>query len=129
EGLCVVLHTIATTSRTQGLLEELKLSNAELAKRTSDLEDKARHLALVSRYKTEFLANMSHELRTPLNSMLILARLLADNDVGNLDPEQIEYASTILSSGQDLLGLINHILDLSKIESDTLQSALGPGAL
>jgi len=129
EGLGVVLNTIATTSRTEGLLEELKVSNAELAERTSDLEDKARQLAQVSRYKTEFLANMSHELRTPLNSMLILARLLADNDRGNLNPEEIEYASTILSSGQDLLGLINQILDLSKIESGKVQVDLQPVAL
>ena len=129
EGLGVVLNTIATTSRTEGLLEELKVSNAELADRTSDLEDKARQLAHVSRYKTEFLANMSHELRTPLNSMLILARLLADNDRGNLDAEESEYASTILSSGQDLLGLINQILDLSKIESGKVQVDLQPVAL
>src|SRR4051812_20889582 len=126
EGLGVVLNTIATTSRTEGLLEKLKVSNAELAERTSDLEDKARQLALVSRYKTEFLANMSHELRTPLNSMLILARLLAENVRGNLDPEEIEYASTILSSGQDLLGLINQILDLSKIEAGRVQVDLRP---
>jgi signal transduction histidine kinase/HAMP domain-containing protein/ActR/RegA family two-component response regulator len=126
EGLGVVLNTIDTTSRTEGLLEELQVSNAELAQRTSDLEDKAKQLAQVSRYKTEFLANMSHELRTPLNSMLILARLLADNDRGNLDPEQIEYASTVLSSGQDLLGLINQILDLSKIEAGQVQVDLRP---
>ncbi|MFL5410990.1 MAG: HAMP domain-containing protein, partial [Myxococcales bacterium] len=126
EGLGVVLNTIDTTSRTEGLLEELQLSNAELAQRTSDLEDKAQQLAQVSRYKTEFLANMSHELRTPLNSMLILARLLADNVRGNLDAEQIEYASTILSSGQDLLGLINQILDLSKIEAGRVQVDLRP---
>src|SRR3954466_7110601 len=126
EGLGVVLNTIDTTSRTEGLLEELQVSNAELAQRTSDLEDKAQQLAQVSRYKTEFLANMSHELRTPLNSMLILARLLADNDRGTLDAEQIEYASTILSSGQDLLGLINQILDLSKIEAGRVQVDLRP---
>jgi len=129
EGIGVVLNTIATTSRTEHLLEELKASNAELAKRTSDLEDKAQQLALVSRYKSEFLANMSHELRTPLNSVLILARLLAENSGGNLDAEQVQYASTIHSSGQDLLGLINQILDLSKIESGRLQVDLRPVAL
>jgi signal transduction histidine kinase/CheY-like chemotaxis protein len=126
EGIGVVLNTIATTSRTEQLLEELKASNAELAKRTSDLEDKARQLALVSRYKTEFLANMSHELRTPLNSVIILARLLAENAKRNLDPEQVEYASTIHSSGNDLLVLINQILDLSKIESGRLQVEVAP---
>jgi signal transduction histidine kinase/HAMP domain-containing protein len=126
EGIGVVVNTIATTSRTEQLLEELKSSNAELARRTSDLEDKARQLALVSSYKSQFLANMSHELRTPLNSVLILARLLAGNARGHLDPEEITYASTIQSSGQDLLALINQILDLSKIESGKLQVDLRP---
>jgi signal transduction histidine kinase/HAMP domain-containing protein/ActR/RegA family two-component response regulator len=126
EGIGVVLNTIATTSRTEHLLEELKASNAELAKRTRDLEDKARQLALVSRYKSEFLANMSHELRTPLNSVLILAKLLAENPRGTLDAEEVQYASTIHSSGQDLLMLISQILDLSKIESGKLQVEVRP---
>src|SRR3989442_54902 len=129
EGVGVVLNTVATTSRTEHLLEELKASNAELARRTSDLEDKARQLARVSTYKTEFLANMSPELRTPLNSLLILARLLADNAKGHLDTEEVEYASTVHSSGQDLLALINQILDLSKIESGKLQVEVRPVAL
>ena len=128
-GVGVVLNTVATTSRTEHLLEELKASNAELARRTSDLEDKARQLARVSTYKTEFLANMSHELRTPLNSLLILARLLADNAKGHLDTEEVEYAYTVHSSGQDLLALINQILDLSKIESGKLQVEVRPVAL
>jgi CheY-like chemotaxis protein/two-component sensor histidine kinase len=60
---------------------------------------------------------MSHELRTPLNSTLILAKLLADNKEQNLSTEQIKFAETIYSAGNDLLVLINDVLDLSRIEA------------
>src|SRR6185436_7558630 len=63
----------------------------------------------------------SHELRTPLNSSLILAKLLADNKEGNLTPEQVKFAETISSAGNDLLALINDILDLSKIEAGKVE--------
>jgi two-component system, chemotaxis family, sensor kinase CheA len=89
----------------------------ELEKTKMELEENAEQLALSSRYKSEFLANMSHELRTPLNSLLILARLLADNEDGNLKEKQVEFARTIYSSGNDLFQLINDILDISKVES------------
>jgi HAMP domain-containing protein/CheY-like chemotaxis protein/signal transduction histidine kinase len=99
---------------------EVERKNREIEQAKIALEDRAQQLSLSSKYKSEFLANMSHELRTPLNSLLILARLLADNREGNLDPRQVEFAQTIYTAGADLLSLINDILDLSKIESGTM---------
>jgi len=104
--------------------EEVARKNSEVEQARNQLEEKARQLALTSKYKSEFLANMSHELRTPLNSLLILAKLLADNPEKNLNDKQVDFARTIYSSGQDLLTLINDILDLSKIESGMMNVTL-----
>ncbi|WP_189488541.1 response regulator [Asticcacaulis endophyticus] len=99
----------------QARLLEVQRDNLEQSQ--SEIALKAQELEQASRYKSDFLANMSHELRTPLNSSLILAKLLGDNPEGNLSEEQIKFARTIQSSGNDLLLLINDILDLSKIEA------------
>ncbi len=106
---------------------EIKNEEIELARR--GLEDKAAQLALSSKYKSEFLANMSHELRTPLNSMLILSRLLGENEDGSLTDRQVEFAQTIHSAGNDLLSLINDILDLSKVEAGRMEVDMAPVAL
>jgi signal transduction histidine kinase/HAMP domain-containing protein/CheY-like chemotaxis protein len=106
---------------------EVKNDEIELARR--GLEDKAAQLALSSKYKSEFLANMSHELRTPLNSMLILSRLLAENEDHSLSEKQVDFAQTIHSAGNDLLSLINDILDLSKVEAGRMELDMAPVAL
>ncbi len=104
--------------------EELEQTNEELSERSvlleeknTEIQKKSEALELTTRYKSEFLANMSHELRTPLNSILLLSRLLSENNNKTMDNEEIEFAKVIQSSGNSLLGLIDEILDLSKIEA------------
>jgi CheY-like chemotaxis protein len=123
--------------------QALEESNAQLEEQTQALEhhrdrleitqatlaERAAQLARTNQYKSEFLANMSHELRTPLNSTLILAKLLADNKDGNLTADQVRFAQTIHSSGEDLLALINDILDLARIESGRMRISAEPVTL
>jgi HAMP domain-containing protein len=106
------------------LLSEQNAINRRVEISKRNIEEKAGQDAASSKYKSEFIANMSHELRTPLNSLLILAQQLEDNPDHTMSDAQVQYASVIRSSGNDLLNLLNDILDLAKVESGTVSIEL-----
>jgi signal transduction histidine kinase len=99
----------------------IALQNARLFR---ELEAKSRELEIASRHKSQFLANMSHELRTPLNAILGYGEMMADGIYGELPPAAKDVLGRVDASGRHLLGLINDVLDLSKIEAGQLTLAL-----
>ncbi len=119
----------------QAQSEELEESNVQMEEQQQQLTQQTQELnrqkdimlqakeeaEKASAYKSEFLANMSHELRTPLNSIILLSKLLKENQNSTLDANDTQKASVINKAGQELLLLINDILDLSKIESGNMQ--------
>ncbi len=106
-----------TNSQLEEQAQMLEEQKGALENQQNLLLERAADLERANLYKSQFLANMSHELRTPLNSTLILAKLLADNKDGNLTEQQVKFARTISTAGNDLLALINDVLDLAKIEA------------
>ena len=114
-----LLQTFATQSA-------LAIQNARLFR---EIEEKGRQLEVASQHKSQFLANMSHELRTPLNAILGYTELILDEIYGEV-PEPIrDVSSGSGTSGQHLLGLINDVLDLSKIEAGQLTLSLDDYAM
>jgi signal transduction histidine kinase len=98
----------------------------QVAERTADLSAANAELARAARLKDEFLASMSHELRTPLNAILGMSQALQEQIYGGLTSKQAEALQTIGESGEHLLGLINDILDLAKIEAGKMELAIEP---
>jgi signal transduction histidine kinase len=95
----------------------LAIQNARLFR---EIEEKSRQLEEASQHKSQFLANMSHELRTPLNAILGYTELMADGAYGESSEKMLGVLKRLEANGKHLLGLINDVLDLSKIEAGQL---------
>src|SRR5262249_57362995 len=101
----------------------------QTGRRSRETGPKGGGLGVASRHKSQFLANMSHELRTPLNAILGYTELLVDGIYGDVPQKAADVMTRIDRSGKHLLGLINDVLDLSKIEAGQLGPRLPPHSL
>ena len=99
-----------------GAAQQLVQQRNDLTRAQASLEEQARELEQASRYKSEFLANMSHELRTPLNAIIGFSEIMENGLFGPLGDKYTDYVKDIRSSGGYLLGIIDDILDMSRIE-------------
>ena len=114
-----LLKTFATQSA-------LAIQNARLFR---EIEDKSRQIEAANRHKSEFLANMSHELRTPLNAIIGFSEVLLDPSLEVSGEERSQFLTDIFTSGKHLLGLINEILDLAKVEAGKMELQIEPALL
>ena len=129
EGLGPALKNAELYEALRGKNRQLDEQNKELLRRQRKLLEKTREVEAASRLKSEFLANMSHELRTPLNVIIGFSELMLDQVPGPANKKQRQCLEDIMSSGRHLLGLIDQILDLSKIESGKTELKLAEVAL
>ena len=137
-GAMTLAHTAAPDETTQNFLTQLgqqlgialqnldqytnlQTLSGQLQARQAEIESKNQDLERADQMKSEFLANMSHELRTPLNAIIGFSELLQEQFYGPLNKQQDDYLGNIRTAGEHLLGLINDILDLSKIEAGRME--------
>jgi len=119
KGIVELLDTFAVQS-------VVAIQNARLFR---EIEEKGRELEIASKHKSQFLANMSHELRTPLNAILGYTELILDSIYGDIPERANAVLARVQANGRHLLGLINDVLDLSKIEAGQLTLSLGAYSL
>ncbi len=123
ENEIIALNT-SLERRVQERTEELAATNEELLTANAELNDTNITLEDATRAKSDFLASMSHELRTPLNSIIGFSDILAKGLAGELNAEQEKQVGMINNSGRHLLGLVNEVLDLAKIESGAIKPSV-----
>lgn len=102
-------------------VEELTLLTSELEERRREAGEANRRIREADRLKSQFLANMSHELRTPMNSIIGFSEILQERLKDRVEAKELTFLHHILASGQHLLGIINDVLDLSKIEAGKME--------
>jgi signal transduction histidine kinase/CheY-like chemotaxis protein len=116
---------VANLQEKRRLIRRLEMEEsrkvAELTRLTQELAEANRRIQEADRLKSQFLANMSHELRTPMNSIIGFSEILVERLEGKVEPKHVGFLRHIHSSGQHLLGIINDILDLSKIEAGKME--------
>jgi signal transduction histidine kinase len=113
----------------EGLEQRVRERTAQLVEQEAHLRRAKEAAESANRAKSQFLANMSHELRTPLNSIIGFANILLKNKEATLTPTQLSFLDRVQANGKHLLGLINQILDLAKIEAQKMELHLSPTAL
>ena len=115
---------ILSVGRQVGMALETGQLYTELNNTVNQVRRANARLEEATRHKSEFLANMSHELRTPLNAIIGFSEILQDQAFGPLNQKQNRYVTNILTSGKNLLALVNDVLDLSKVEAGKMELSL-----
>lgn len=125
--LLVILRTLTQQStERQRTAEQLREQNLALASANADLDKARKQADSANRTKSEFLATMSHELRTPLNAIIGYSQMLLEGIVGDIEPTQKEYIDRIFANGRTLMGQINDVLDIAKIEAGRMDIVKDP---